>query len=130
MIWMLVILLGLSWGLEILKLTGLLDLMMLTLSPVLRLAGIRSEAGHLTAVGLFLGISYGAGLLIREAQSGTISPRQIFLSCVLMGFAHSVIEDTIVVLSLGADVYGVLAGRLAFALAATAAMFDNSIPIW
>lgn len=122
MIWMLVILLGLSWGLEILKLTGLLDLMMLTLSPVLRLAGIRSEAGHLTAVGLFLGISYGAGLLIREAQSGTISPRQIFLSCVLMGFAHSVIEDTIVVISLGADVYGVLAGRLVFALAATAAI--------
>jgi spore maturation protein SpmB len=122
MIWMLVILLGLSWGLEILKMTGLLDLMMLTLSPVLRLAGIRSEAGHLTAVGLFLGISYGAGLLIREAQSGTISPRQIFLSCVLMGFAHSVIEDTIVVISLGADVYGVLAGRIVFALAATAAI--------
>jgi spore maturation protein SpmB len=122
MIWILVILLGLSWGLEIFKLTGLLDLMMLTLSPVLRLAGIRSEAGHLTAVGLFLGISYGAGLLIREAQSETISPRQIFLSCVLMGFAHSVIEDTIVVISLGADVYGVLAGRVVFALVATAAI--------
>lgn len=122
MIWMLVILVALSWGLEILKLTGLLDLMMMTLSPALRLAGIRSEAGHLTAVGLFLGVSYGGGLLIREAQSGTISARQIFLSCVLMGFAHSVIEDTVVVISLGADVYGVLAGRLAFALVATAAI--------
>jgi spore maturation protein SpmB len=122
MIWMLVILVVLSWGLEILKVTGLLELMMTAISPVLRLAGIRGEAGHLTAVGLFLGISYGAGLLIREAQSGAISPRQIFLSCVFMGFAHSVIEDTIIMISLGADVYGVLAGRLAFALAATAAI--------
>lgn len=122
MIWMLVILVALSWGLELLKATGLLDLMMTALSPLLRMAGIRGEAGQLTAVGLFLGISYGAGLLIREAQSGAISPRQIFLSCVLMGFAHSVIEDTIVVISLGADVYGVLAGRLVFALAATAAI--------
>ncbi|GAA3114959.1 nucleoside recognition domain-containing protein [Rhizobium viscosum] len=122
MVWMLLILVLLSWGLEILKVTGLLGLMMKALSPVLRLAGIRGEAEHLTAIGLFLGISYGAGLLIREAQSGAISPRQIFLSCVFMGFAHSVIEDTIVVISLGADLHGVLTGRLIFAVAACAAI--------
>jgi spore maturation protein SpmB len=122
MLSMLFILLVLSFGLEILRLTGVLALMMKALSPVLRLAGIRGEAEHLTAIGLFLGISYGAGLLIREAQSGAISPRQVFLSCVFMGFAHSVIEDTIVVMSLGADVYGVLVGRLVFAIVATAAI--------
>ncbi|MGF0536894.1 nucleoside recognition domain-containing protein [Agrobacterium sp. ES01] len=122
MLWMLVILLVLSWGLEFLKVSGILDLMMKALSPFLSLAGIRGEAGHLTAVGLFLGISYGAGLLIREAQSGHIAPRQIFLSCVFMGFAHSVIEDTLLVISLGADVHGVLTGRLVFALCATAAI--------
>jgi len=122
MVWMLVILLVLSWGLEILKVTGLMEWMMKALSPLLRLAGIRGEAGHLTAIGLFLGISYGAGLLIREAQSGAVSPRQIFLSCVFMGFAHSVIEDTIVVMSLGANLHGVLTGRLVFAVAACAAI--------
>ena len=120
--WMFVILVALSWGLEFLKATGILGLTMKALSPVLRLAGIRGEAEHLTAVGLFLGISYGAGLLIREAQSGRVSPRQIFLSCMFMGFAHSVIEDTLIVIALGADVYGVLVGRLVFAIAATAAI--------
>ena len=120
MIWMFVILIVLAWSLEILKVTGLLKLMMMAVSPALRLCGIRGEAEHLTAVGLFLGISYGAGLLIREARSGAISPRQIFLACVFMGFAHSVIEDTLVMISLGADIYGVLIGRIVFAVAATA----------
>ncbi|WP_422372680.1 nucleoside recognition domain-containing protein [Hoeflea sp.] len=122
MVSMLVILVALSWALEILRLTGLLGFMMKGLSPLLRLAGIRGEAGYLTAVGLFLGISYGAGLLIREARSGAVPPRQVFLSCVLMGFAHSVIEDTLLVMALGANVWGVLAGRIVFALAATAAI--------
>lgn len=122
MVWMLVILVVLSWALLILKTSGLLDWMMKALSPLLRLAGINGEAGHLTAVGLFLGISYGAGLLIREAQSDALSPRQIFLACVFMGFAHSVIEDTLIVMALGADMYGVLVGRVAFAIVATAAI--------
>jgi len=120
MFWMLVILLVLSWGLDLLKVTRVLDLMMAALSPVLRLAGIRGEAGHLTAVGLFLGISYGAGLLIREARSGTIPPRQIFLSCVFMGFGHSAIEDTLLVMALGANIHGVLTARFIFAVVATA----------
>lgn len=122
MLSMLVILFALSLGLDVLKVTGLLNLMMRMLAPMLRLAGIRGEAGPLTAVGLFLGISYGGALLIREAQSATMSPRQIVLSCVFMGFAHSVIEDTLLVVSLGADLTGVLVGRLVFAVAATAAL--------
>ncbi len=43
MVWMLVILLALSFCLEILRLTGLLALMMKALSPLLRLAGIRAR---------------------------------------------------------------------------------------
>ena len=120
MIWMLVILTVLAFGLEILKTTGVLERLMALLTPSLRLGGIQGEAGHLTVVGLLLGISFGAGLLIKEARSGTISPRQIFLSCVFMGFAHSVIEDTIVMLALGADVYAILVGRIIFAIVATA----------
>lgn len=122
MIMMLVVLLLLSWSLEVLKVTGVLGVMMKGIEPLLRLAGINGEAGHLTAIGLFLGISYGAGLLIREARSGIIAPRQIFLSCVFMGFAHSIIEDTLLMVSLGADIYSTLIGRVIFAIGATAAL--------
>lgn len=117
---MLAILLILSWAMEALRLTGAMAWLMRLLAPVLRLAGIRGEAAELTSVGLFLGISYGGGLLIREARSGRIAPRQVFISCVFMGFAHSVIEDTAIVMSIGADIWGVLAGRLVFAILVTA----------
>lgn len=120
MLTMLVILLGLQFALDILKRTGILDLLITAMAPLLQLAGIKREAGHLAAVGLFLGISYGGGLLIREARSGAVSPRQVFLTCVFMGFAHSIIEDTLLVVALGADVGGVLIGRLVFAVIATA----------
>ena len=119
MVWMFVILVALFWVLEIMTLRGLMHLLMRALSPVLRIAGIKGEAGELTAIGLFLGISYGAGFLVREARSGRVSPRQVFLSCAFMGFAHSVIEDTILVLALGADIYSVLVGRVIFAVMAT-----------
>jgi spore maturation protein SpmB len=122
MVWMLVILFALTVGLDLLKVSGVLGLLMKLLSPLLRLAGIKGEAGHLTAVGLFLGISYGGGLLIREAQTGLVSARQVFLACIFMGFAHSVIEDTLIVMSVGADAWGVLVGRVTFAIAATAAI--------
>lgn len=120
MAWMGVILIGLFWLLELLKQTGVLNALMRVIVPILRVCGINGETAPLTTVGLLLGISYGAGPLIKEAQSGLISPRQILLSCILMGFAHSMIEDTILVVAMGADAISVFFGRFAFALIATA----------
>jgi hypothetical protein len=117
---MLVIFAALALLMDALNATGLMDRLMRLVDPLLRVADIRGEARQLAAIGVLLGVSYGAGLLIRDARSGRIPPRQVFNACVFMGFGHSLIEDTLLFAALGVDLTTIVIGRILFALAATA----------
>jgi len=57
--------------------------------------------------GLILGITYGAGVLINEAKSGSLTKRDIFFIATFLMICHSVIEDTLLFVIFGAN-YAVL----------------------
>ena len=97
---------------------GLSDLMTRLLEPVLALLGMGRAAAPVTIIGMTLGLSYGGGLIIQEAQSGRLSKRDVFCSIALMGLCHSLIEDSLLMMVLGGHVSGVFWGRLLFALLA------------
>lgn len=102
--------------LDILKRVGIIQRINELLRPVLHLLGIGREAETITLVGLTLGISYGGALLIEEARAGHIKPRDILFSISLLGLSHSLIEDTLLMMLIGADLSGILFGRVIFTL--------------
>ena len=114
------IILALMLLLRVLKALGIERLMHAMLAPLLRMIGIGREASNVTIIGFTLGLSIGAGLLIREAQTGKLSRRDIFLTMAFLGLCHSIIEDTLLVLLMGADLGAILWTRLVFAIVVTA----------
>jgi len=59
--------------------------------------------GFSLTVGIFLGITYGAGILIKEVESGKISKNDIFLIGTFLMICHAIIEDTLLFVIFGAD---------------------------
>lgn len=84
---------GLIIFLKVLELAKVTDLIGWLLSPLLRLMGISKAATPITMVGVLLGLSYGGGLIIKEAQEGKMSSRDVVLSLSFMGICHGLIED-------------------------------------
>jgi hypothetical protein len=112
-----VIILALLAFLGLLKRLRITDLLLTPLMPVFRALGIGPGAAPVTVVGLTLGLTYGGGLIIREAQSGKLSSRDVFFSLALLSLCHSLIEDTLLMMAIGAHISGVLFARVLFSLA-------------
>ncbi len=111
-----VVLAGLMALLKAMRLLGIERLVHLAMMPLLRLTGISREAANVTVIGVTLGITFGAGLLLRDIQSGSLSRRDVWLSIGFLGLAHSLLEDTLLIMLIGADLSGILWARLVFAI--------------
>jgi hypothetical protein len=105
--------------LKIFKVSGIENLIASALQPLLRLIGLSKNTTSVSIIGVLLGIIYGGGLLINEAKSGKVDKKEIFCSITLLALLHSVIEDTILIMLMGAHISGALFFRILFALVLT-----------
>lgn len=112
----LLIITGLTLLIRVLRFIGVEKIIHTLLSPVLRILGISIKASNIMIIGLTLGLSFGGGLLIKAARSGKVDAKDIFLTMAFLGLCHSLIEDTLLILLLGADLTTALWVRLAFSL--------------
>lgn len=108
--------------LDVMKRIGLTALITRALTPVLRWVGLDASVAPVTMVGTLLGLSYGGALIIEEAERLQLSARTRFLALSWLSLSHSLIEDTALVMALGADGWVVLGGRVVLTLLVVGAL--------
>jgi len=101
---------------RILKKSGVIDHLNNAIKPLLRFLGMSKDVAPITIIGMTLGLAYGGGLIIKESKSGIISKKDLFLSLSFMGMSHSMIEDTLLMVAIGASLTGVIVGRIVFTI--------------
>ena len=88
-------------------------------APVMRCLGLGPSAVLPLFTGIFLGIAYGAGIIIRSAATGQLSRRDLFLTGLFLATCHAVIEDVLIFVVLGGDAVVMLGLRLLLAILLT-----------
>lgn len=102
--------------LRVIRLLRLDRIIHVLLAPVLPLLGLTNKAVNIVLVGITLGLTYGGGLLIQESKQGLLDVRELFFCVCLLLICHALIEDTLLIILLGADIYGVLGLRVLLSL--------------
>jgi len=101
---------------RVLKETGFIDAFSRWLRPMMDWLGIHASVIPITVVGMTLGILYGGALMIEETRKNNIAPKDVFYAFCLMGLCHSIIEDSLLMMALGANGYAVFIFRPIWAL--------------
>jgi hypothetical protein len=106
-------------GLALLRDAHLLDRAAGLLQPLMKRLKLSNRAAFPLLAGFFLGIVIGSGVIIAFAREGSLTKRDLMLVLVFLGICHSVIEDTLIFIALGANWWVLISAR--FLLAACAA---------
>lgn len=87
--------------------------------PLMRGMGLSREAAVPLFTGIFLGIAYGAGIIIRVAQEKRLPRRELFLMGLFLATCHAVVEDTLVFVVIGGNGWIMLGVRVVLAVLLT-----------
>ena len=113
------IIIPLMVGLALLKDSRLLDRAARFIQPVMQRLKLSNHAAYPLLAGLFLGIIFGSGVIISFARDGSLTKRDLMLVLSFLAVCHSIIEDSVVFIAVGANWWILLSAR--FILAASAA---------
>lgn len=104
---------------ELAKDLKLLDRLAQLLAPVIKPFRISQAGAFPLVVGLFLGLAYGAGVIIDAAKDGRLPWRDLFLINLFLIVCHAIVEDTALFMAIGANGPAILGSRMLLAAAVT-----------
>lgn len=83
--------------------------------PLINKHSQKVNSGFSILVGVILGITYGAGILIAEYEKGILQKREILFIGTYLMICHAIIEDTLLFVIFGANPWIITSFRLTFA---------------
>ena len=98
------------------KLIGITRMLERIMSPLVKLIGISPKVMPITLIGMTLGLAYGGGLIVAQSREKPLEGRDIFLSLAFLSLFHSIIEDHLLMIALGAHWFWIFILRLVFTL--------------
>lgn len=87
--------------------------------PLVGKVGLSRDATVPLFTGIFLGIAYGAGIIIRVSREKGLSDRERFLLGLFLATCHAVVEDTFIFAAVGGSFAAMLGVRFVLAVALT-----------
>ncbi|GAW91150.1 nucleoside recognition domain-containing protein [Calderihabitans maritimus] len=85
----------------------------------MRIFQLPSEASLPLLAGLIFGITYGAGVILQAARDGHLSKRDLYLISTFLVIFHSLFEDTMLFVAIGANGFILIFVRLILAVGIT-----------
>jgi hypothetical protein len=117
---LILIIFGILLLMKLLEQFGLIKYLQNGLKPLLSILGINQIMIPLVLLGMLLGIVYGGALIIKEAEENPDTPKQDLInSMILLGLCHAIVEDTLLLMGLGANLIIILFYRLIFGFLVT-----------
>jgi hypothetical protein len=116
---MLLILVVIFVALEIVTRLRLLEKSLRGLNRVTRFMGFSESAGLPLLAGIMFGIVFGGGVIAGSVADRQLSKKQVFLVGVFLAMCHGIIEDTGLMLVLGANALWITVPRLVLGVGIT-----------
>lgn len=109
-------------GIEILKDLKIIDKVSKLTKPLTNFFTLDEKTNVPIAIGLILGLFFGAGVIIQSVKEDSLDKRDIMLICIFLSLCHAVFEDTIIFTAIGAKLIPILVARLIAAFGITYAI--------
>lgn len=106
------IILAITIFIDLMRHFNVLETLSALFKPFTFINALPTKATFMWMTGLFFGIAYGSGVLISEAKAGHLDRDTLLRLNISLGISHSLIEDTLLFVAIGASLLGVLIPRM------------------
>ena len=114
----LIIIIAIMILLEIMRNYNMIEYIVKTLNPFLKILGLEKKVGMLWLTAVVFGLSYGAAVIVSETKNGSFTRAELENLQLSVGINHAIIEDPALFLSFGLNPFWLWVPRFMAAIIA------------